>query len=159
MNLADAAYLVVHGYPGGSESLAPRIGKNATTLSHEVARVGMAKLGLETAAQITEMSGDMRILEAFAMRCRRMVLPLPTLDMPDDDACIVELGKLLKEVGDLVSETTACMHDGKISDNETARLDMRCGRLVSCISVFMGIVHAKNAANRRYHQLVGENLK
>lgn len=155
MNLADAAYHVVHDYPGGSESLAPRIGKNPTTLSHEVARVGMAKLGLETAAQITEMSGDMRILQSFALRCRHMTLPLPTLDMLNDDACIIELGKLLKEVGDLVSETTTCLHDGKISDNETARLDMRCGRLVSCISVFMGIVHAKNAATKRHQQLLG----
>lgn len=157
MNLTDAAYNVVHGYPGGSESLAPRIGKNPTTLSHEVARVGMAKLGLETAAQISEMSGDMRILEAFAMRCRRMTIPLPTLDAPDDDACIVELGKLLKEVGDLVSESTTCLHDGKISDNEVAQLDMRCGRLMSCISLYMGIVHAKNAATKRHQQLLGVN--
>lgn len=157
MNLADAAYHVVHDYPGGSESLAPRVGKNPTTLSHEVARVGMAKFGLETAAQVTEMSGDMRILQAFALRCGHMTIPLPTLDTPDDDACIIELGKLLKEVGDLVSETTTCLHDGKISDNETARLDIRCGRLVSCISVFMGIVHAKNAATKRHQQLLGVN--
>ncbi|WP_341772648.1 phage regulatory CII family protein, partial [Burkholderia pseudomallei] len=36
MNIIDAAYAVVHDYPGGSESLAPRLGMSAAVLRNKV---------------------------------------------------------------------------------------------------------------------------
>ena len=100
MNVIDAAYGVVHDYPGGSDSLAPRLGKASVTLSHEVARVGTAKLGLDTAVKVSVLTGDFRILDAFALQCGRMVLPLPCADGDHggggDGGCVMaRLGELL----------------------------------------------------------------
>lgn len=148
MDLMDAAYHVVHDYPGGAESLGPRVGKSPTTLSHEVAKVGAAKFGLETAARVTELSQDMRILAAFALRCGHMTLPLPELANPDNDTCIAELGIILSEVGELVRDTTDSLRDGVISDNEMARIDRECGVLVASIGHFLKIVRQKNAADK-----------
>ena len=36
MNVVDAAYLAVHTYPGGSESLGPRIGMSPAVLRNKV---------------------------------------------------------------------------------------------------------------------------
>lgn len=59
MNPLDAAYNLVRDYPGGASSLAPRLDKNPSVLSHEVTATGSAKLGLLTAIKITELSGDL----------------------------------------------------------------------------------------------------
>lgn len=153
MNVLDAAYHVVHDYPGGSESLGPRIGKSPTTLSHEVARVGTAKFGLETAVKATLMSGDMRILDAFAMHCGRMTLPLPELAASDDDCCMLELGNMLHKVGELVKDTTESLRDGVITDNEMGCIDQECGVLVARISNFLKVVRQKHASSKPYRQI------
>ena len=102
MNLLDAAYNVVHDYPGGSHSLAPRIGKSATTLSHEVAAHGTAKLGLIDAAKITVLSGDLRILEVFAINAGQMLVPLPIdFDARSDDS-MARLADSTQEFGNLL---------------------------------------------------------
>ena len=147
MNLMDAAYRVVHDYPGGAESLGPRINKSPTTLSHEVAKVGAAKFGLETAAEVTELSQDMRILAALALRCGHMTLPLPELAGPNNETCIAELGTILSEVGELVRDTTESLRDGVISDNEMKRIDRECGMLVASIGHFLTVVRQKHAAD------------
>lgn len=147
MNVIDAAYHVVHDYPGGAESLGPRIGKSPTTLSHEVAKVGSAKFGLETAVKVTQLTQDMRILEAFALRCNHMTLPLPELASPDNETCIAELGTILSEVGELVRDTTDSLRDGVISDNEMNRIDRECGMLVASIGHFLTVVRQKHAAD------------
>lgn len=148
MNILDAAYHVVHDYPGGAESLGPRIGKSPTTLSHEVAKVGAAKFGLETAIKVTTMSKDMRILDAFAMHCGYMTLPLPELANPDNETCISELGIILSEVGELVRDTTKSLRDGVISGNEMSRIDRECGVLVASIGHFLTVVRQKHAADK-----------
>ena len=60
--LLDHAYNLARAYPGGAAALALRMRKNATTLSHELRGEGTAKLGLEDAAALTALSGDLRIL-------------------------------------------------------------------------------------------------
>ena len=75
MNLLDAAYHVVHDYPGGAQSLAPRMFKSATTLSHEVAADGTAKLGLLETVWIPMLMG---LLGASTYMLRLLVLQLKT---------------------------------------------------------------------------------
>ena len=45
----DAAFNVVHDYPGGAAALSERLGKGRPALSHEVKGDGSAKLGLKDA--------------------------------------------------------------------------------------------------------------
>jgi regulatory protein CII len=67
MNVADAAYCVVHDYPGGSEALAPRMGMSAAVLRNKVnPNTPSHRLSLEEADKLTALTGDTRIVEAFA---------------------------------------------------------------------------------------------
>jgi Phage regulatory protein CII (CP76) len=131
MHVMDAAYHVVHGYPGGAESLGPRVGKSATTLSHEVSRTGTAKLGLETAEHITVLSGDYRILEAFAARCGRFTLPLPEVLQEGGDCVLARLGDLLREQSHVVNEVTLAARDGVYTPNERKRITKEVGHLIA----------------------------
>lgn len=149
MNIIDAAYNVVHDYPGGSDSLAPRVGKNATSLSHEVARVGTAKFGLDTALKVSVLTGDLRILDAFALQCGRMTVPLPASDIcaPADGDCIISrLGGVLSESSGVVREATAALQDGHISGNDLQRIERECGQLVRSVGVLLSAVTARYAA-------------
>lgn len=144
MNVIDAAYNVVHDYPGGAESLGPRVEKNPTTLSHEVAEIGTAKFGLKTAVKVTVFTKDYRILEAFAAQCGRMVLPVPELLASSEDDCIRSLGELLRESGDVVGALTKSLEDGRISDNEKDTITRECGHLISAANNLLAAVTARH---------------
>lgn len=152
MNLLDAAYNVVHDYPGGAESLAPRVGKNATTLSHEVKRTGAAKLGLDTAEKITQLAGDLRILQAFAANCQQMVVPLPVLESGQADDCMITLGTTAHNFGLLCTEVAGDLSDGKISDNELARIDRECGQLIAAVHAMRKALAQRNQDGKPAHE-------
>lgn len=133
MDLRDVAANVVHDYPGGAPSLAPRIGKNATTLAHEVHGTGAAKLGLLDAEKITIRTGDMRILEAFALNCGHMLIQLPKVFEGEPRECMGHLAVTAREFGDLCTEVANSLADGVISDNELARVDRECGELMASL--------------------------
>jgi hypothetical protein len=67
MNVADAAYRTVHDYPGGSESLAPRIGMSPAVLRSKV-NTGTTThhMTLAEASRVMGITGDHQILHALA---------------------------------------------------------------------------------------------
>lgn len=131
MNVMDAACNVVNDYPGGAVSLAPRLGKAAATLSHEVTRTGTAKLGLETAVTITQLTKDHRILEAFAAACGRMTFPLPETLHEGGNNVLGRLGDLLREQSHVVREVTTAAADNEITLNERKRIVKEVGELIA----------------------------
>ncbi len=67
MHVLDAASQTVHAYPGGAESLAPRIGMSAGILRNKVNVNNTTNhLTLAEAAEIMAATGDHRILQALA---------------------------------------------------------------------------------------------
>ena len=67
MTTTDAAHAVVHDYPGGSESLGPRVGISAAVLRNKVNPNNETHhLTLNEARRITAITGDHRILQAWA---------------------------------------------------------------------------------------------
>lgn len=130
MSVSDAAYNVVHDYPGGAAALQLRMGKS--NLSGEVnPNVKTAKLGIEDAVALQILANDYRILYAMAADCRHF-LPVP---MPDgleqsDEQCIKTVSELVKESADVVTATVESLADGEISDNDLARFDRECGELM-----------------------------
>ncbi|MDP3650924.1 MAG: hypothetical protein Q8R67_04490 [Rhodoferax sp.] len=148
MNVLDAAYNVVHDYPGGADSLAPRIDKNATTLCHEVSGTGTAKLALVTAQKITQRTGDLRILVAFATNCGQMLVPLPHSGVLPEDDCMLRLADAAKEFGELCREVAADLSDGSISDNELERIDTECGLLIASVHKLRESLAVRNLAGK-----------
>jgi len=154
MNLLDAAYNVVHDYPGGSQSLAPRLGKSATTLSHEVSATGTAKLGLLDAEKITDLTGDLRILTAFATNAGQMLVPLPPATDLFSDDCMLRLGDAAREFGELCREVGTDLADGSISDNELDRVDTVSGKLIASLHALREALAAHNKADKARRRVI-----
>ncbi len=148
MNLLDAAYNTVHDYPGGAQSLGPRLGKQGTYLSAEVAATGTAKLGLLDAEKITQLTGDLRILEAFATNAGQMLVPLPSIGLDATDDCMVRLGSAAKEFGEFCTEVATDLADGKITDNELTRIDRECGELIAKLHSLREALADRNQAGK-----------
>ena len=148
MNVLDAANNVVHDYPGGADSLAPRVDKNATTLSHEVSGTGTAKLALVTAEKITQRTGDLRILAAFATNCGQMLVPLPHAGDLPQDACMVRLADSAREFGAFCQEVAGDLADNRITDNELARIDEKCGQLIARLHALRESLAVRNVAGK-----------
>ncbi len=148
MDLRDIAANVVHDYPGGAPSLAPRVGKNATTLAHELNGTGTAKLGLLDAEKITLRTGDLRIVEAFALNCGHLLVPLPMADDSHPDDCMKRLAATARDFGELCTEVAGDLEDGAISDNELARIDRECGQLMSSLRTLREALARRNQAGK-----------
>lgn len=150
MNLCDVAFNVVHDSPGGCTSLAPRVGKNATSLAHELRGTGTAKLGLVDAEKITLLLGDLRILQAFAANCGQMLVPLPdALALGAGDDCMLRLGDSVREFGEVLTEVAADLVDGDINDNELHRIDKECGELIASVHALREALAQRNREGRR----------
>jgi hypothetical protein len=67
VNITDAAYAVAHDYPGGTESLAPRLGMSGAVLRNKVNPNNTTHhLTLAEALRMSEITSDRRVAEAFA---------------------------------------------------------------------------------------------
>lgn len=149
MNVLDAAYNVGEDYKdGGTAGLARRIGRNPTTLTHELTRTGTAKLGLADAVKMSVLSRDLRVLHAYAASCGQMCVPLPeSIDMQGDDV-LKALADSSREFAELCQETCADMADGEISDNELARIDRERGELIAALHHLGEAIRARNLSGK-----------
>lgn len=131
MNILDAAYNLVHDYPGGAHSLGPRMGKSPNTLNHEVAGDGTAKFGLVDAVKASNLSGDFRILHAFAEECNHMCIPLPPADGTPTSDILANLATSSKRFAELCNEVINSTSDGAVSDNELDRIQRARAELLT----------------------------
>lgn len=147
-NLLDAAYHAVHDYPGGAPVLAIRMKKNYTTLCHELTSTGTAKLGLLDAQKITDLTGDISILQAWATSAGQMLVPLPSVAAQQGDDCMQRLATTAREFGDLVAEVSGDLADGSVSDNELGRIERECGELIVALHGLMASITQRNHAGK-----------
>jgi len=150
MNIDDAAYHTVHDYPGGAAALAPRMGKSASSLSHEVKPPAnsTAKLGLRDAQRIMVFTGDLRILQAQAAELGQLCLPMPTVSDAGDQSA-EHLSALAREFADVLSDVAMTLADGKVTDNEMARIERSFGEMVAAGQKMLVHLGALNAQTHR----------
>lgn len=121
MNALDAADLTVHDYPGGSESLAPRLGMTGAVLRNKVnVNNDRNHLTLAEADRLMRVTGDHRILQALAAAHGYALVPV---EQGETDApvlgLVLELGRTGGEVSRVVCEALA---DNVITPNEMAAI-------------------------------------
>lgn len=143
MSLLDEAYHLVHDHPGGAAALAARLKKSHGTLCHELTATGSAKLGLMDAKKLSDFTGDLRILQAWAVEAGQMLVPLPT-GGSDADECLARLSGAAKEFSDLVAEVSLTMSDGKVSDNELERVRREASELFARVHSLLGALEQRN---------------
>lgn len=119
MNVADAAHSVVHDYPGGSESLAPRLGMSAAVLRNKVnPNTASHHLSLVEASRATGLTGDMRILHAFAAEHGRVVVTPADGDDASDMAVLEVMAATWSTSGDLGTAVHRALADGVLTQDE-----------------------------------------
>lgn len=147
----DHAYNIARSYPGGAAALALRMGKNATSLQHELLGTGTAKLGLDDAVALSALAGDLRILQAWAGDAGQMLVPLPGLpDGPVSD-CLLLLGNTAKEFSELVAESAKDLADGKINDNELAGIEREASEMFAAVHAFLRAAREANLQGKTAH--------
>lgn len=117
MNVIDAAHKTVHDYPGGSPSLAPRIGMSAAVLRNKVnPHNEVNHLTLAEADELMAVTGDHRILHALAAQHGYV------LQKADDVTAGASLLQVLLSAnaaeGNFDSVLQEALSDGKITPNE-----------------------------------------
>lgn len=154
LSLQDAYYHTVHDYPGGADSLAPRMSpaKSPSQLANEARPPAnnQAKAGLISAAQLVELTGDKRLAISFAARCGGYFLPLPAidLDLPPGEV-MSALSRTAKEFSDLVAKVTEVSADANISDNELRSVEREATELMSALYGLMQVLVEQHAAAQR----------
>lgn len=119
MNVADAAHSVVHDYPGGSESLAPRLGMSAAVLRNKVnPNTASHHLSLAEASRMTGLTDDLRILHAFAAEHGRVVVTPAAGDDASDMAVLEVMAATWSTNGDLGTAVHRALADGVLTQDE-----------------------------------------
>lgn len=123
MNVADAAHLCVHDYPGGSESLAPRLGMSAAVLRNKVNPNNTTHhLTVAEASRIMGITGDRRILHALAAEQGQVVVTPAQADDACDMAVLEAISALWSRNGDLGTAVHTSLADGTLTQAELAQI-------------------------------------
>ncbi len=118
MNTQDAAYATVHDYPGGSESLGPRVGISPAVLRNKVNPSNTTHhLTLNEAQRIAGIADDDRILRAWSHERGYLLVKAPQgcdCDMSVLEA-VVETGVAH---GQWMQTIHSALADGKVDSQE-----------------------------------------
>lgn len=123
MNITDAAYAVAHDYPGGTESLAPRLGMSGAVLRNKVnPNNSTHHLTLAEAVKMTDITGDERILEAWARERGKVLMEVPAAENCADGEVIEMMSESMKTFGDIGAAITDTFADGRVEAHEARRV-------------------------------------
>lgn len=124
MNIQDAAHKTVHDYPGGSVSLAPRMGMSPAILRNKVNPNNTTHhLTVAEADELMGLTGDHRILHALAAEHG---YTLQRSDAPDAGSLIQGMLAAAAGQGDLAHIVQEAMADGRITPNEVIAIERAC---------------------------------
>src|SRR5690606_23921571 len=123
MNTRDAAYHTVHDYPGGSESLGPRVGIIPAVLRNKVnTNTPRAEkrhhLTFEEAQRIADITGDYRMLQAWAHEAGFLLVKAPEGTNECDMSVLESVMETGVAHGRFMQSIHAALSDGKVDEKE-----------------------------------------
>lgn len=152
MNVVDAAYLAVHTYPGGSESLGPRIGMSPAVLRNKVnPNCSTHHLSLAEADLIMAVTGDYRILHALAGN-HGFILELAG-HVADDAGVLSRVLEANAAKGEFAQVLQSALKDGTVTPNEYMALAKCAGSVQSTLVHLLQLLRAK-----AHHQAEGVHV-
>lgn len=124
MNTTDAAYATVHDYPGGSESLGPRVGISPAVLRNKVNPNNTTHhLTFAEAQRIAAMTNDHRMLQAWAHEEGFLLVKAPE-GSTSDMAVLEQVVGLGVANGQFMQTIHSALADGAIDQDELAAIRM-----------------------------------
>lgn len=125
MNSIDAAHAVVHDYPGGSESLGPRVGISAAVLRNKVNPNNTTHhLTFSEAQRVSSITADFRMLQAWAHAEGFLLVKAPAGASDSSDMAVLEqVAAMMVAQGCFANEIHAALADGVITKEEMQGID------------------------------------
>lgn len=124
VGLSDAGRADATAFPGGIEALSRLVYNAPRTLSHKLAGVNGAELGIEAATVMQQLTGTRHIVSAMAAELGGVFVQLPDVPaLEDNEDLMISFMKASQRLGDLarkVSESLA--DDGVVDVHERAKL-------------------------------------
>lgn len=119
MNITDAAYATVHDYPGGSESLGPRVGISPAVLRNKVnPNNDTHHLTLAEAGRLMGVTGDMRIMQALAHLNGYLMVKAPEGANECDMSVLESVMETGVAHGQFMQSIHAALADGRVDPKE-----------------------------------------
>lgn len=119
MNSVDAAHATVHDYPGGSESLGPRVGIGAAVLRNKVnPNNDTHHLTFAEARRIVAITGDVRMLKAWAHESGFLLVKAPEGAGECDMSVLEAVAETGGALGQWMQSIHSALADGKVDAKE-----------------------------------------
>jgi hypothetical protein len=148
MNITDALYRAVHAYPGGAESLAPRMRISASSLSQKVSPTYPgAHCSPDEMAAIMDLTGDHGALHALSARMGYMLLAAPEVAM-GGEVFAERLATSVREFAEFIGTVTKDLADGQVSDNELREIERELLDMISAAQALHALAARLNQQRR-----------
>lgn len=135
MNITTAADLTVHDYKGGSEALGAVIGMSPAVLRNKVNPNNTTHhLTLAEADRIVRMTGDVRILAAFAHGNGYLLVKAPDSCGESDMSVLEQVAALMIAHGRFGHEVYDALADGGVDQQEMQRVDAAGRALMEAVA-------------------------
>lgn len=153
MTPKDAFFATVHDYPGGCESLAPRMvsrdeNGNLRAMSAAVLR-NKANTNchtnhptLDDADRVMGITGDYRILHALAANHAHVCLPVDHDTAPSDLAVLELVTHVWRSHGNVGAAVDAALADGRITAAEVAGIREAIYSNIATLQQMLGRIEA-----------------
>ena len=155
MNIRDAVRAMANRYPGGLDSLAPRlVRKTASTLDKELRGAHGFKLGVDDAADIAGFCYDLGTPEAlefatsFAAHMGCLLIPLPKGVNPTTLEAVRASAEHSRESAELLVSVCEALIDGKVSDNELHEAQRNGADVVKSVQQLLAALAELNHAGK-----------
>ncbi len=139
-DIIDALDAAAKAYP--IKALADEIGKGESTLRNELNRQQGYKLGLHTALNILDRTGDLTALDKIEARYGRVAFRIPACT----DSCspLMRLvARLTKEFGEHTEAVAYALEDGSISQAEAEKILAELRDVMSACLELQGYLEKK----------------
>ena len=154
MNPQDALRQMAKAYPGGYESLAPRLGKTPEVLRKELSDDPKFKLGQQTASLISELCIEVKSAHCYDYMNAVAAdgggfIRLTVREMSEPVSVTRAVSAVTTELSHVVSETLDGDADGVISDNDLDRALKEIGDARAALQTLEAALIAKNKAGKQ----------
>lgn len=135
MNAQDAFHTTVHGYAGGCETLAARMGVSAAVLRNKAnPNADYHKPTLADIDRVMGLSGNVAVLHALARNHGHVCIPVQTDAAPSDMAILELVTQVWSASGSVGAEVHATLADGLVEQHEIERVEAAVYRVNKTLS-------------------------
>lgn len=139
MSPQDAFHATCHDYPGGCESLAPRMGMTPGVLRNKANLHSTTNIpSLWDADRAMAVTGDYRVLHALAGNHAHVCIQIDDNTAPSDVAVLEMVTHVWRAHGGVGSAVDAALEDGRIEAHEVEQIRDAIYRTIQSMQQMLG---------------------